>query len=171
MQLKYALVSSSFTIAELILCRRCWSVAFRVTTFPDEFVVDHKEQTYSTSERSPRKDLRNHFQSTRHILLTTEWVLCMQPLTSIQRVECSSNSYIDSQECKERRMNINGKLCGWYRSNIGMTSILWLSFGIDLSAWESNIHLEVTHRLTLAVRVYPRATHTQWTLGEMLSRI
>lgn len=135
MQSKYALVSSSFTIAELILCRRCWSVAFRVTTFPDEFVVDHKEQTYSTSERSPRKDLRNYFQSTRHILLTTELVLCMQPLTSIQRVECSSNSFIDSQECKERRMNINGKLWGWYRSNIGMTSILWLSFGIDLSAW------------------------------------
>ena len=51
--------------------------------------------------------------------------LCVQPLTSIQRVECSSNSYIDSQECEERRMDINGKLSGWYRSNIGMKSVLW----------------------------------------------
>lgn len=51
--------------------------------------------------------------------------LCVQPLTSIQRVECSSNSYIDSQECEERRMDINGKLSGWNRSNIGMNSILW----------------------------------------------
>lgn len=71
MQSKYALVSSSFTSTELILCRRCWSATFRVTTFSDEFVVDHKEQTYSTSERSPRKDLKNHFQSTRHTLLIT----------------------------------------------------------------------------------------------------
>ena len=125
MQSKCALVSSSFTSTELILCRRCWSATFRSDYFSTR-ICSRPQRTDIFNLRAKSKEgfkeslSINTAHSVDHSVGKRNSYLCIQPLTSIQRVECSSNSYIDSQECEERRMDINGKLSGWYRSNIGM---------------------------------------------------